>query len=350
MIPWCLANTALAAFLYYYDAEFATMFSTTDKGHTFLSACVSYLLVSRTKICLDRYHAQRQGLSNLVRTCRELVSHSIVFTRFTKTDEEGLAELKQWRTSIAKRTISLLKVIVSILQYPTTKRDSWEIEDLPSQVKKALKIAVGRSNERSPLIMTLFLRTVIMSHEKKSFPPLKLPQEMLLLQYTTDILKAYTGIMDYMSSPYPFPLMNMNRTIVLFYIFTLPFALVNDIKKIEWCFFMTFFITYGILGLELICVELDDPFGEDPNDFDVNNIARVSPISASLLKRLFYCDFSHLHDACISSFYFRISPCIKTLLCILKMSMVRNVQSRSETVFFPILTKKFNRQSSRIWN
>ena len=276
VLPWCVANTALAVGIYYYDVELASMFSATDKGHTFLSACVSYLLVTRTKICLQRYHAKRQGLDNLVRNCRELVSHSLAFTRYLETDDISRVELRKWRTSIAKRTIALLKVMVSILQYPTRKRQAWEIEDLPDQLKRALKIAVGESNERSPLILTLFLRTVIKSHEKRSFPSLKVEKELALLQCTSNILKAYTGIMDYMSTPYPFPLMNMNRTILLFYIFSLPFVLVNDIDKTEYCFFMIFFITYGILGLELICVELDDPFGEDPNDFDVDGIAMVS--------------------------------------------------------------------------
>ena len=29
------------------------------------------------------------------------------------------------------------------------------------------------------------------------------------------------------------------------------------------------FITYGFLGLEYVSMELDDPFGSDPNDFPV---------------------------------------------------------------------------------
>ena len=159
-------------------------------------------------------------------------------------------------------------------------------------------------NERSPLIMTLFLRTVIMTHQKKSFPSLHVNQELVLLRYTSDLLKAYTGIMDYMSIPYPFPLMNMNRTIVIFYIFTLPFVLVNDINQMEYCVFMIFFITYGILGLELICVELDDPFGEDPNDFDVKSIAMVS---SSLL-------FDMVYTLIMIFLIFMFAYCIVTLL------------------------------------
>ena len=31
---------------------------------------------------------------------------------------------------------------------------------------------------------------------------------------------------------------------------------------------IVFFVTYGFLGLEYVSIELDDPFGDDPNDFN----------------------------------------------------------------------------------
>ena len=39
--------------------------------------------------------------------------------------------------------------------------------------------------------------------------------------------------------------------------------------------FIIFFITYGFIGLEYISMELDDPFGDDPNDFDVTGLCEV---------------------------------------------------------------------------
>lgn len=31
---------------------------------------------------------------------------------------------------------------------------------------------------------------------------------------------------------------------------------------------MVFLMTYGFVGLELVAIELDNPFGNDANDFD----------------------------------------------------------------------------------
>lgn len=38
---------------------------------------------------------------------------------------------------------------------------------------------------------------------------------------------------------------------------------------------VVFFITYGFLGLEYVSIELDDPFGDDPNDFKTLRMAQT---------------------------------------------------------------------------
>lgn len=60
---------------------------------------------------------------------------------------------------------------------------------------------------------------------------------------------------------FPFPLVQMARTFLLFYIFTLPFALLSDISSPYVHLVVIFFLTYGFVGLEIVAVELDDPFG-----------------------------------------------------------------------------------------
>jgi putative membrane protein len=248
------------------------MISSNDKGHAFMSLAVSYLLVTRTNICLNRYMTQRTGLSNLMRSCKELVSYSISFTRFKHKEEQDV----KWRRSVAKRTVSLLKVIVAVMKYPSSHQHVWEVEEIEEEDRIAMDIAVGKSNERSPLVLVLFLRSVIFSHLHKLSTPLEVPQELQLLQFTTDIIAAYGDIMQYMTTPYPFPLVQMTRTILFFYIFTLPFALATDIQQTFPFLLIIFIITYGFVGLELISIEIDDPFGQDPNDFDVGAMAKVS--------------------------------------------------------------------------
>lgn len=60
----------------------------------------------------------------------------------------------------------------------------------------------------------------------------------------------------------------MSRTFLFFYIYTLPSALLTASSTPEADLVVLFIVTYGFIGLELISIELDDPFGDDVIDFD----------------------------------------------------------------------------------
>jgi len=68
----------------------------------------------------------------------------------------------------------------------------------------------------------------------------------------------------------------MGRTFLFFWVFTLPFALVNDMGEVRVAdLAIIFFLTYGYVGLEFVSMEMDDPFGDDENDFNHVGMARA---------------------------------------------------------------------------
>eukprot|EP00551_Chaetoceros_affinis_P009330 CAMPEP_0203662776 /NCGR_PEP_ID=MMETSP0090-20130426/624_1 /ASSEMBLY_ACC=CAM_ASM_001088 /TAXON_ID=426623 /ORGANISM="Chaetoceros affinis, Strain CCMP159" /LENGTH=742 /DNA_ID=CAMNT_0050525611 /DNA_START=194 /DNA_END=2422 /DNA_ORIENTATION=- len=276
VLPMCAFNAALAVtvFLTDIDDRFNINLSVTDKGHVFMSLMVSYLVISRLSNSLGRYMDARMYLSDLMRSSRELVQQAVAFTRY---DDDGYPDPDKspmlWRVDVAKRTISQLKAMVNYLRYPSCKKNVWESDRLTKLEKTAVVWAVGSSNERAPFVLNIFLRTVIASHIEKLNKPLEVVQELVLLGFTSDIIEAYTRIIKDVNTPYPFPLVQMTRTFLFMWVFSLPLALANDIEKLCPLIFVTFFLTYGFLGLEIISIEMDDPYGTDPNDFNVEFLA-----------------------------------------------------------------------------
>jgi predicted membrane chloride channel (bestrophin family) len=63
----------------------------------------------------------------------------------------------------------------------------------------------------------------------------------------------------------------MTRTFLFLYVFTVPFVLLSDPSSLMAHCFIVFLLTYGFVGLEVVSIELDNPFGNDANDF--NNAA-----------------------------------------------------------------------------
>jgi predicted membrane chloride channel (bestrophin family) len=86
----------------------------------------------------------------------------------------------------------------------------------------------------------------------------------------------------------------MSRTFLFFYIYTLPSALLTASSTPEADLVILFIVTYGFIGLELISIELDDPFGEDVIDFDTLRSIQVS-VERGILMETFEPSFSPLY-------------------------------------------------------
>lgn len=96
---------------------------------------------------------------------------------------------------------------------------------------------------------------------------------MLLLDtLTLTIDSVYThSVTKLVTTPVPFPLIQLTVTFTQFYLLTVPFALLSADEKdllsaIAHCA-VIFVLSYGIIGLAFISRDLDDPFGEDASDF-----------------------------------------------------------------------------------
>jgi len=268
---YCFFNLFITMGVLYLKERMGINLSFSDKGHTFMSMMVSFLMVTRSNIAYSRYMEARTELSNAMRACRELISYATTFTRYDMS-----ADAKQWRIDLAKRTIKMLRTVVSVLEYESTGNHAWKIPILSKEEKNALHNAVGKSNERSTMVLAMFLRTTISANSKYLETPLHVNKELRLYVLVSNFVHAYHSLMKLVSTPFPFPLVQMTRTFLFIWIFTLPFVLVNDIYKTPALIFIVFFITYAFIGLECVAIELDDPFGDDANDFDVLGLANVT--------------------------------------------------------------------------
>jgi predicted membrane chloride channel (bestrophin family) len=280
VIGCCIANVVNTIFVLKMQKYCDINLSFSDRGHTFMSMMVSFLIVTRSNIAYSRYMEARKDLSDAMTACRELISHAVAFTRY----EQGY-DAKKWRTDLSKRTIKLLMSVVSVLKYEHTKNDAWKQPATSAEEKRALKNAVQKSNERTPLVLAMWVQSTIASNveylkkvdeEGKEIPMLHANKELKLYSQLSDFVKSYHGLMKLVSTPFPFPLVQMTRTFLFIWIFTLPWVLVNDLDKFPSLIFIVFFITYAFIGLEFVAIELDDPFGDDDIDFDVEDLAFIT--------------------------------------------------------------------------
>ena len=64
-----------------------------------------------------------------------------------------------------------------------------------------------------------------------------------------------------------------------------------------WCavggYDYDFFVTYGFVGLEYVSFELDDPFGDDDNDFD--NLGMAQRVYEVRLFYVYVCIYIYIY-------------------------------------------------------
>lgn len=197
-------------------------------------------------------------------------------------DNDDIAA-KEWRNEVAYRTLALLRCSVAVILYPTSKTPAWEVPELngferddiqrntflnPATLRYAHETrSEYEENLRVPIRLAYLLRKSIHSQEVRLGESLHVNRELKLLGTVDAFMTGFYGIRKFMTTPVPFPLVQMARTFLFLYIFTVPFVLLSDESSVFAHCFTIFLLTYGFMGLEVVAIELDNPFGDDPNDF-----------------------------------------------------------------------------------
>lgn len=338
VLPWCGATCSLtAAVIALRSWHVVDLTVRSSTGHTFMSLLVSFLLVTRATITYNRFMEARQHLSDLYRSSREIVTYACVLT-LTNTGTRAV----QWRRELAYRAIVCLHMAQAAVEYRSKGKTAWDaltntasqdwdddhrqeasqldqsdsrllltdadeeynVQDTHAGTKPAVPVssAFGTrvdsvaalrdmshgprtpadENFRAPIVWAFNVRKQILLTRTDSSiltaRPLHVNEELKILASVAEFVQAYHGHRKLITTPFPFPLVQMARTVLFFWVFSLPLVLVaasdDDPETVGYTLrdtievlLIMFFCTYGFLGLEYVSVELDDPYGNDPNDF-----------------------------------------------------------------------------------
>lgn len=283
VLPYCLFNVAISALIQWLDAQDGISLAISDKGHSFMNLMVAFLIVSRVNISIGRYNQARGYLSVMYREARELIQNTAVLSGHN-TDVRA----KQWRNDVAYQTCILLRVAMGVIDYEEEYVNVWELEELDQDeredIQKFLFLETSSNqnalrwghavrteyeeNMRVPIRLAYLLRKLIKTQRTELGDPLVIGFELKLMGSVDSFMGGYYGMRKFLTTPFPFPLVQMARTFLFFYVYTVPFALLSDSSNAVAHCIVIFILTYGFMGLEYVSIELDNPFGEDDNDFD----------------------------------------------------------------------------------
>ncbi|MBK6882246.1 MAG: bestrophin family protein [Flavobacteriales bacterium] len=232
--------------------------------HSLLGFAISMLLVFRTNSAYDRWWEGRKLWGQLVNVSRNTAikiaamlppDDSKIRTFYARLIGEFAAELR--------RHLLLEKTRMEMDSEPHPEiPDFDQSKHVPAQVALLMQQRVVRAHREGLLTGD---QLIILDKE--------------LVQYM-EICGACERIKN---TPIPYSYSSFIKKFIVVYVFTLPFGVAFSLGYLAIPVVM--FIFYVMASLELIAEEIEDPFGDDPNDLPMKRLATVIGQNAEEILR-----------------------------------------------------------------
>lgn len=215
--------------------------------HNMLGFVISLLLVFRTNTAYDRWWEGRRLWGQLVNNSRNLALKLSVILQ-DKEDKDIMRRLIPAFASVLNLHLKNADINHELFDDATLPADHYNHK--PNQIAKAIMARVNDMYREGRITGD---QLIILNAEVQSF---------------TDISGACERIKN---TPIPYSYSAFIKKFIFIYIMTLPFGYVFQLGY--YVIPVVVFIFYVLASLELIAEEIEDPFGDDPNDLPTERIA-----------------------------------------------------------------------------
>jgi len=223
-------------------------------GEVPMSVPLSLLLIFRTNISYARFFEGRGHVGNMVKTCREL---SRGISTYVVGDDE---KTKLKRANCAR----LLKAYTISVRLSCRKEEANKYTELNEFLNSKEYEKIKEIKKNFVLIILKWLGDAIADFDGQ----LLFPRAMDFMERDVgNLMSAWMGMQKLATTPFPFPWIQTLVSLMYLWMYTIPFPLVNEYGWIGPP--VAGLLGIAIYGLWYIGCELEDPFGEEINDLDL---------------------------------------------------------------------------------
>mmetsp|Transcript_23983 Transcript_23983/g.55358 ORF Transcript_23983/g.55358 Transcript_23983/m.55358 type:complete len:530 (-) Transcript_23983:132-1721(-) len=281
---WIAMPCALiaAAVRYFIEADMLEMFAGEDSvvkesqafsGFTFL---VGFLIVFRTSQAYSRFWDGCTYTHNMRAEWFDACSALVAFCNYSRNKVSPALQIRFKGTLV--RLFSMLHALaLAELEEVNTdveKLDSaafsYEVLDPRGLDKESLR-TVKASGSRVELIFSWIQCLVV---ENIDTGVLSIPPPILsrAFQEIANGMVAFHDAMKITYIPFPFPYAQTCDCVLCMHWLVAPFVMSQWVTSPVWAFIFVFIQVFIFWCLNLIAIEIENPFGTDPNDLDGHNM------------------------------------------------------------------------------
>lgn len=238
---------------YLYDKGFAVFVPAL--GSVIANIVLGLLLVFRTNTAYERFWEGRKMWGNINNNIRNLARHIWVAVdeREPKDRENKVAVLR-----------AIVAFAVATKLHLRSERVNSELEDLLS-TERYSKLKVMNN---PPLEIAFWIGDYMQQQYERN--RLNIYQLTAMHQLLNNLVDALGGCERILKTPMPLAYGIHLQQLLLIYCFSLPFQLVKDLGWLTGP--VVVLISFTLLGIEAIGLEIENPFGHDTNDLPLDTI------------------------------------------------------------------------------
>lgn len=231
--------------------EYVRQIAIPETCHVLVGGALGLLLVFRTNASYDRFWEGRKLWGGIVNETRNLARSA---STYLAEEPETVREITLWTAAFPWAAMARL-------------RGRKELGPLVSELPAGLVEQVLAA-DHVPLAISRRITALLEGARQRG----RIDSYLLgLIDQNTQLLMDYIGGCERIhATPMPFAYAVHLRRALIFYCFTLPFALVPKFGGITPL--AVLLTCYVFFGIEEIGVEIEDPFGEDENDLPLEKI------------------------------------------------------------------------------
>lgn len=261
VLPRALICSLFGLFIslvYYFQLPLPWKNLETVTTNVVFSLVLGLLLVFRTNTAYDRFWEGRKAWGTLVVNIRNLARQ--IHTAVAAQEEIEKAEKNQ-------QLKLLIAFAIATKLHLRRETINTELESLVS----TLALEKLKQAKTPPLEITIWLGDYLQKQNQKGC--LNSYQLTAMNQLIDKLIEGLTNCERILNTPIPLAYTIYLKRLLLVYFLFLPFQLVNTS---EWLTtFLVFLISLGLLSVEEIGNEIQEPFGYDPNDLLLDQICQT---------------------------------------------------------------------------
>jgi len=222
---------------------------------------LSFVIVFRASQCYTRFCQCAQSTCELRSQLAEAASSLITFTVMSK---KPVKETKQFNHLLI-RLFSLLHA-TALEVIAEQQHQALPVIDIHGIDEAAMKTLEGKTGKDKVDTVYQWINIIIVQNLSNGLLNIPPPILSRVFQELEKGMVSYNQVLQIMAIPFPFPYAQTTMVLSSFYLCLLPFIMMQWTDYVFSAFICTYVSIVSILSIEFTATELENPFGDDPND------------------------------------------------------------------------------------